>query len=122
MQSDTKWNVAERGNNNTLSFASRLQDHSHLGAQIRQRAFVTLRFAGVADGSAVQDHPVAEAGPFRLRDQLVQGELRLHRVGVAGEAQAAREPTHTVSLPGPQSIVSDERPPWIRSSPDPPKM
>ena len=55
-------------------------------------ARLAARLARVAHPPAVQDQPVAERGPLRLRDQLHQGELDLHRVVVLGQAEPAREP------------------------------
>jgi len=37
---------------------------------------------------------MAERGPFRLRNQLHQSELDLHRIGLARQAQSARQPAN----------------------------
>lgn len=54
--------------------AQRLPDRANLA---------TGRFGG-ADGSAVQDHSVAEAGPFRLRHETQKVLLDLIPVLMAG--------------------------------------
>ena len=71
-----------------LSELARLR-HALLRAQVIQHTRPAPRLAGEADGPAVQDHLVADPRPHRLRPQLLQGELDLHRVGVAGPAEPA---------------------------------
>ena len=64
----------------------------YAGQQARHRAGTARRVAGVAHATAVPDQVVAQQRPVLLREQRADLVLDLHRVGLRGQAEPARQP------------------------------
>ena len=58
-------------------------------AMRRYRTLGTIRLAGLADVTAVEDQQVAQECPAVFRDYVGQIELQLYRICVIGQFEAA---------------------------------